>query len=370
MKSVPKEFLTAPTVYAVKNTYQNMVPVAEPLVMWAEVGGRCFYDDSNGVLRSACSTHRVTVPTEVLDAAGEYTLCFRTVFERKPYGSKGSEIMSYTSPFRPITSSPINIYHIADAHNDVDGPVAAGERFRETLDLLILNGDLPNHSGQIEYFSTIHQIAARLTNGEIPVVFSRGNHDIRGAFAELLADHTPTDNGRSYYTFRLGSLWGLVLDCGEDKEDSHPEYGNMNCCADFRRRQTEFLHDVIAHASEEYAAEGVNNRIVISHIPFTQVDEPPFEIEQETYAEWARLLREQIKPQIILCGHMHKTYISQVGSETDNLGQPCPVIVASERATKESPFVGCAVTITETGCDVIFNNGLDPLPMPEHIDFA
>lgn len=370
MQHLPNSFVTAPTVYAVKNTYQIMVPVTEPLVMWAEVGGRCFYDDSNGILRSACQTHRVTVPMETLDAAGEYTLCFRTVFERRPYGSKCSEVFQYTSPFRPLPNAPVNIYHIADAHNDVDGPVAAAQSFGNRIDLLILNGDLPNHSGQIEYFSTIHQIAARLTGGEIPVVFSRGNHDMRGIYAEQLADHTPTDCGRSYYTFRLGHLWGLVLDCGEDKDDSHPEYGNMNCCADFRRRQTEFLRDVIAHASEEYAAEGVTNRIVISHIPFTQVDKPPFDIEQETYAEWARLLREQIKPQIILCGHMHKTYISRVGSETDHLGQPCPVIVGSERATKESPFVGCAVKLTEKGCDVIFNNGSDPLPSLEHLNFA
>jgi hypothetical protein len=162
----------------------------------------------------------------------------------------------------------------------------------------------------------------------------------------------------------------LVLDCGEDKDDSHPEYGNMNCCSDFRRRQTDFLRDVITHASEEYAAEGVANRIVISHIPFTQVDKPPFDIEQDTYAEWANLLREQIKPQIILCGHMHKTYISHVGGETDHLGQPCPVIVGAERATKESPFVGCGLTLSEQGCDVIFNNGSDPLPSLEHIDFA
>ena len=67
---------------------------------------------------------------------------------------------------------------------------------------------------------------------------------------------------------------------------------------------------------------------------------------------------------------MHKTYISHVGGETDHLGQPWPVIVGAERSTKESPFVGCGLTLSEQGCDVIFNNGSDPLPIPAHLDFA
>ncbi|MBO5269618.1 MAG: serine/threonine protein phosphatase, partial [Clostridia bacterium] len=79
-----------------------------------------------------------------------------------------------------------------------------------------------------------HRIAAGVTKGRIPVVFARGNHDTRGKYAERLANHTPTDNGRSYYSVRLGKLWMLVLDCGEDKNDDHAEYGHTMCCHAFR----------------------------------------------------------------------------------------------------------------------------------------
>ncbi|MBE6601206.1 MAG: metallophosphoesterase [Ruminococcaceae bacterium] len=351
MQSIPKAFLTAPIVYAVNRSYQIMVPVTCELVMWAEVGGKCFYDDSNGILRSSCSTHRMTVPMELLDREKHYRIGYRVIRERKPYFTEAEDVAYYESDFRPIEREPIHMYHIADAHNEVERPVSAASFFGKDLDLLILNGDIPNHSGAIEYFASIHQIAGQLTNGEIPVIFSRGNHDMRGNFAEVIADHTPTDNGRSYYTFRLGSLWGMVLDCAEDKPDDHPAYGFMNCCEDFRRRETEFIKSVIANADSEYQADGVENRIVIVHNPFTQVLEEPFNIETELYREWATLLREDIKPNMMICGHMHKAYISHVGDETDHLGQPCPVVVASQKG-KECPYAGGAFVLYSDRCDV------------------
>ena len=256
MKKFPDAFLTTPVVYAVGNDYQIMVPVACETLMWVRVGDRCYYDDSNGILRSNTTTHRMTVPMAELDREKKYTVCFRRVIERKPYFPIVGEEERCECAFRPITKSPINIYHVADAHNRVETPVAAGRFFGEALDLLILNGDIPNHSGDIAYFAAIHQIASQLTNGEIPVVFSRGNHDTRGIYAENIADHTPTQNGVSYYSFRLGHVWGLVMDCGEDKADSHEEYGYTVCCEDFRRRETEYLKAVIQNAKVEYEAEG------------------------------------------------------------------------------------------------------------------
>ena len=155
------------------------------------------------------------------------------------------ETQEYEYDFRPVEGDEIRAYHIADAHNRIDGPVAAANKAGEH-DLLILNGDIPNHSGDIKYFAAIHCIAGEITKGQYPVIFSRGNHDMRGIYAENIQDHTPTDNGRSYYSVRIGSLWALVLDCGEDKPDGNDEYGHTICCADFRRRQTEYIEKIIS----------------------------------------------------------------------------------------------------------------------------
>lgn len=372
MNQIPAEFATAPIVYAVGSSYQIIVPVTCETVMWVRVGERCFYDDSNGILRSGNSTHKMTVPASLLNAAKAYTVCYRRINERRPYFTDAGELMEYTSSFRPVESSPVRIYHISDAHNEVEKTTAAGSFFGDTLDLLVLNGDIPNHSGKIKYLTTIHEIAARLTGGQIPVVFSRGNHDTRGIFAEKIEEHTPTDNGRSYYTFRVGQVWGLVLDCGEDKPDGNCEYGHTICCEDFRKRESDFIRDVIARAGEEYAAPGVCNRLVICHVPFTEKFKSPFDIEEDTYREWCRLLREHIHPQVMLCGHMHNTYVSRVGCMRDDKGQPCDVVVGSKPQGEDAPFIGTALTLYADRCTVQFTDsnrcvtGEDALLFPEN----
>lgn len=344
-------FAALPTVYAVADKYIIIVPVNEPCLMWVGIGENEYYDDSNGILRSGRLTHKMTVPMAELDAARSYTVRWRKMIERKPYRSEVGEIEEYTSAFRPIDPDKerINIYNIADAHNRVEGPINAGKYFERTgeeLDLLLLNGDIPNHSGDVAYFEAIHRIAAGVTGGEIPVVFARGNHDTRGVCAELIEDYTPTDNGVSYYTFRLGPVWGIVMDCAEDKPDDHIEYAHTICCEDFRRRETRWLEALCNAEKPEYSDGGIKYKIVVVHNPFTERRNPPFDIEEDTFAHWASLLRENVKPHLMICGHVHKCYVTYPGGERDAFGQPCPIVAASKLSKDDlSFFVGGAITL-------------------------
>ncbi len=333
-----------PAVFAVGRNYQIMVPVTEASLFWVEVDGKCFYDEQNGIMRSLCTTHRVTVPAEVLDSAGEYTVCERVIIDRKPYFPETENTVRTTFSFKPIPKENIRIYHVADTHNKVSEPCAAAERFGD-IDLLVMNGDIPNHSGEIAYFDTIYEIADKITHGAIPIIFARGNHDLRGYFAEQIADHTPNQNGNTYYSTRVGNIWALVLDCGEDKDDSHAEYGLTVACHPFRERQTEYIKQIIQNAESEYAAEGVEHRLIICHNPFTYQLAEPFNIEKEIYSEWARLIKESIHPELMLCGHLHRTFIGEVGGENDHLGQPCRVVVGSNIG--EDFHVGCGIVLRE-----------------------
>ena len=250
----------------------------------------------------------------------------------------------------------VKAYHIADAHNHVEEPVAAAENFIKKygpIDFLILNGDIPDHSGRIENFINIYEIVSELTHGNIPTVFSRGNHDTRGIFAEKIVDHTPCQDGHSYYSFRLGNIWGLVLDCGEDKVDSHPEYGNTVCCHAFRKQETRFIRKIIENAEKEYQAEGVQYKVIIVHNPFTRIHNEPFQIEDEIFTEWGRLLREHVKPQVMICGHLHQMFIEEPGSETDYLGHPCRLVVASKIRVRKDETPECYFA----GAGFIFSNG-------------
>ncbi len=344
-----------PCVFAVKNTYQIMVRVESESLMWVKVGDNCYYDDSNGILRSYKNIHRMIVPAEELDKNGKYIICEREIKERKPYFTETEEVKEYSFDFIPANGENLRAYHIADAHNFVDEPVRAEKTFGD-IDFLIMNGDIPNHSGDMENFDNIYKIAEEITEGKKPVVFSRGNHDMRGIYAECIEDYTPTDNGKSYFTFRLGNLWGMVLDCGEDKQDDHEEYGNTVCCHAFRQRQTQFIKDVIKNADSEYLQEGIKNRLIIVHNPFTEQLKPPFDIEADIYMEWGKLIRENIKPDAMLCGHYHEQYVSYPGDEHDSLGHPSPVIVGSEIDFEKKYFCGCGLEFTDRSINVEFTS--------------
>ena len=351
---LPDIFDSYPAVYAVCDRYVVTVTLKAETLFWVRVGNDYYYDDSNGILRSSSLTHKAELPMEVLDKAGKYVVCFRRVKERKPYFSDVGEVEEYEFDFCPVRNDNINVYHIADAHNRVTGPVKAGEWFGDNLDLLILNGDIPNHSGDISYFSAIHRIAGEITKGKHPVIFSRGNHDTRGIYAENLPEYTPTDNGRSYFTVRLGKIWALVLDCAEDKPDTNAEYGHTICCHDFRLRETKFLEKIAQ--SGEYDAEGIEHKIVIVHSPFTDTFSPPFDIEQELYSKWCEILREKIKPEIMICGHVHNCYVTMPGDEKDKKGQPCPVVCASSLGNDFDYFKGGAFTFGKDGISVRFTD--------------
>lgn len=358
---LPEYMIAFPTVFAVGKNYNIFVPFDTEVIMWVKVGDQIYYDDCNGILRSNTNMHKVELPMRALDLAGEYTVVYRKIIERKPYFPTSEPERSFSVKFKPVANhGDINIYHIADAHNLIAEPVSAGQFWGEQLDLLVLNGDIPNHSGDVKNFNAICQIASGITHGRCPVVFARGNHDTRGIHAEDMPAYIPTMNGKTYYTFRVGCIWGLLLDCGEDKLDTHVEYGNTVCFHPFRLRQTEYIKEIIENAKCEYAAEGVIHKLVISHIPFTHINEPPFDIEQELYSEWTRLMREHIKPDLLLYGHYHCVKIVQPGDTFDSHGQPCTAVIGSKPIfDKENGngFIGCALTLRENGkTRVVFND--------------
>lgn len=330
---------TAPAVFAVENEYQIMVPVEKECLFWVRVEDKEFYDESNGILRSRSMLHRTHVPLELLDRTKEYTVCVRPLIERKPYFTTTEPVQEFTFSFRPLPKEDIRIYHISDAHNRITQPVAAVETFGP-IDLLILNGDILDHSGDPSKFSNIYEICSRITHGQIPVVFSRGNHDMRGNFAEAFADYTPNHCGNTYYSFRLGALWGVVLDCGEDKADTHEEYGHTVSCHEFRCRQTRFLKELTQKDDYKQA----KYRIAVVHHPFTTRMEPPFNIEEDIYTQWAACLKV-FDLSVMLSGHLHSMAVFEQGSAEDNFGQTCPVVVSGLPA--KNYWAGCGVTLGE-----------------------
>ena len=343
--------LTHPAVFAVGENYQIMVPVENKSLFWIKIGKKHYYDCSNGVMCSMSRVHRVTVPMKVLDKAKSYTVCEKELIERKPYFPTSRETVETKYKFYPVPSGKVRAYMIADTHNNISQPVDAALKFGK-IDFLILNGDIPDHSGSAENFDTIYKIASSVTKGEIPIVFARGNHDLRGLYAEKINEYIPNDNGNTYYTFRLNGIWGIVLDCGEDKDDTNAEYGGTVCCHSFREKETEFIKSVIE--DKEYSDKSIKTRIIVVHNPFVHCNVPPFDIEKNIYGKWAKLLRKNIKPDLMLCGHLHTLEYHNTEDDWNTNGAICPVVVGSK--PDKDTFFGTGIVFEKKNIKILFND--------------
>lgn len=368
------ELKCTPAVFAIKDNYQIMAMARSELLFWVEVGGENYYDHSNGIIRSSTRMHRVNVPMEALDKAGEYTVHYRRIIDRKPYFPETEPEVKQTFKFRGLPKEgPIRVYHLADTHSRFTFPSQASTYFGDDLDLLILNGDIPNHSGDITYFDLIYKLCEAATGGARPCIFSRGNHDTRGFYAENIAEYTPTEDGHSYFTFRLGRLWGIVLDCGEDKWDWHAEYGGTVSCTQFRKEETKYFEKIIKNADEEYNAPGVEYRVAICHVPFCHTaGNDDFNPDPEIFTDWCKKLKDDVRAQVMLCGHHHSTRIGEVGGPYDQKGQPCTLVIGStdvvdERGKKIS-FIGGAYTLDGDKMKVEFTNSQHEVVEEHSID--
>ena len=323
-------FNITPAVFAIGSEYQIMFYVSRPAYSWVMVGGREYSDSVCGNLRSAPGMRRVTVPMTALDGVGKYTVCVQNIAERASYFTKTASVVRREYSFSPVpTDRAIRAYMIGDAHGINAEPISAAKAFGE-IDFLILNGDMADSSFDKSAFVNFYEVSAALTRGGKPVVYVRGNHEDRGAAAEILPDYMPVRGGLTYYTFRLGNVWGIALDCGEDKDDSHAEYGGSTRFHEYRLAETEYIESVIANAAAEYEAPGVAHRIAIVHIPFMFRQGDPFDIEPEIYTKWSELL-SKIGVEIVICAHEHRYFFLRPGDEHFRLPAPCPVVIGSER---------------------------------------
>lgn len=355
-----------PVVCAVKDRYLICVPVNKQVLMSVIVNEKEYFCHSNGIRVSDTSVQKFDVPMSELDKAKKYTIRYEVLNLRTPYYCEKEKEVRLDFSFRPIEKTEdIKIYHLSDVHGIRKYSIDAGTYFGDDLDLLILNGDIASSSATKEDILLSFDIASEITKGRVPCIISRGNHDLRGKYAEKLEQFLPTDNGRSYYTVKLGAMWMLLLDCGEDKLDSHREYSGTVCCHQFRLDQCEYIEELRKNAENEYLSDRYQYRFIVSHVPFNfnNTDEcrgeRPFDIEHELYDEWCRFAREDVKAQMLISGHYHRAEIARQGCEYDRKNVGCDTILGSipfRKNGRPSGFIGCAIILSKDTAKIYFTD--------------
>lgn len=327
-----------PTVFCVGDEYQIIFLTEKSGMGWVEIAGEKYYDELNGLLRWNDEMHRVNVPRSALDEAGAYAVCYQEMEDRKPYYPEHGDTVRCEYRFLPVKKdAPLRICYLADTHGRVNEPVACAAQ-RE-FDLLMMGGDIADHNSTKQDLWVLLKICSQAARGEKPVVFSRGNHDTRGRMAEYLPGMIGTDSGKTYFSFELPGVFGLVLDAGEDKRDFCREYGGTTCFERFRRQETKWLKQVY----EEGKWKKADLKIALCHIPFTMKHPEPFNIEEELYAEWTGLLGK-MGVEFLIAGHMHQLHILRPGDPALLTNPQFTTLVGSETPQE---FTGAHYTVSK-----------------------
>lgn len=329
-------FTYKPCVFVSDNQEYTVVFITDkPGMGYVTIADQNFYNTMNGTVKTASNVHKVRVPKELLDTTGEYTVNFKLIPDRKPYRPETTEHHTDTFKFRaPKGSDDLRAYFLSDTHSVVEAPARTALYYGDETNLLILCGDIGNTIKNLDEITTIHKIAQNVTKGEFPVLYARGNHDTRGMYAESLGDYIAlSGKGTTYFTFEIGDIWGVVLDLGEDKEDSHVEYGDIAAYKDWRVSQTEFLEDIVNNKDKHYKKEHIKSKIAVCHIPFTFVNHPYSDAES---SKWTELLNT-IGIDYMLSGHNHRLYIREAGFNPYEKATPnFPVVIGSKMT--DNPF--------------------------------
>ena len=165
-------------------------------------------------------------------------------------------------------------------------------------DMFLFNGDMVSiFNNEKEIFEGFMDKAPELFASEIPMYYTRGNHETRGSFAIAFQDYFSPKQEHIYYMFRQGPVCFVILDSGEDKPDSDLEYAGITVYDQYRTEQAEWLKKVLE--SKEYKEAPF--KVVVCHMP-------PFggwHGEQEVAEKFIPLLNNA-GVDIMLCGHLHR----------------------------------------------------------------
>lgn len=361
-----------PGVFMIEDDYEIILICRQSALASVVVDGVTFTDNINGVMRTDTEVHKIKVPMALLDRARRYRVHLAPLSDHCNYFPKPEPTEAYEYDFTPVPAEgAIEVFVLADTHGDAMTPAEAALS-RPRIDLLMLVGDIGDSAATREQVTTLHRLTASITGGHIPAIYVRGNHDTRGYMAEKLTDYIPTRDGKTYYTFRAGSVWGVVLDCGEDKPDTNieygsPAYGGVADYVPFRRAQTAYLRSLIAKGT--FAAEGVKHRVAVCHINFTDSGRTYQDGNPKIYEEWIACLNE-MGIDLLICGHEHA-----VGEQTPDhfAGTPKPTfntLLTAARRDHPAPlkggyrpgeYTGTALTLAEGCITRVFVNHLGEL---------
>lgn len=172
---------------------------------------------------------------------------------------------------------------------------------------IVVLGDALNDINVFEksFLDGVVRPAVELGAQERPWLFVRGNHEWRGVDAPRWGDFLSSPTGSSYFSFRCGEAYYIVLDSGEDRPAvalTHHFTGNNAAELAFMTEQRDWLADVVTRP--EFLS--AKYRLVLCHAaPYTHASTHMHRMLDMITSEQFKGLEPRHRIHLWLAGHTH-----------------------------------------------------------------
>ncbi len=274
------------------------------------------YDEEGGIVRTDDYAHTVSIPATHLDAAGGYTVTATAVISRSASSVELGQSVSVSRSFHGYEGQDaVNIWTASDTHLTTSNYTSQEKLIKSAAsylkhgnpDLVMLLGDIANDVPSKAQALLVMRIGEALSEGSVPCVYTRGNHETRGEFSGYLLQYFPSDLGEFYFTFDYGPMSSIVLDFGEDKFDDHREYSGLTNYNNYRKTQTDWLYSL-----DSYNIPDAEYKIAFCHGP---------NINNHFGYNWTKEL-DRLGSDLLVGGHTHTLAMHRPGSSSYCEGFP------------------------------------------------
>lgn len=255
------------------------------------------FDETDGRLDCETKIHSIFVPYDHLKN-NTYTVGSQRVIEQYSYGSRtGKEIKSIEYTFTTNETRDQVYLVLSDWHTKLKKAYDAISYVGEYDAIILLGDSSPGLDFEEQAVDNIVEFGGNLSKGTKPVIFARGNHETRGAYAAELSEALGMES--FCYMAQSGPYSFIVLDSSEDKIDDHPEYGGLTVYGNSRNETVKWLGNI---------KTPTNRVIALSH------DWRVSSVEQDlSERAWTHL--ERLGVTLMVSGHTHDCRI--IGEGTD-----------------------------------------------------
>ena len=297
---------------------------------WVEVGIDSMHTQRFRQLRGGQEVvhdqeHRVRLSGLQPGQTYYYRICAQEITKNQSYHKTFG--CSIATPFYRFTLPADTMMNFtAIILNDLHGVQAVINRVAACVDsiqpdLIFFNGDcLSEPADRDQAIRMVQSLVVPFHGEQRPLVFIRGNHEIRNAYSSGMTSLMEWPGGETYHAFSWGRTRFVVLDCGEDKPDSTWVYYGLNDFSGFRQDQVGFLQQEI----RSRAFRKADHRFLLHHIPlwFDNEANDPGGASAPCRTLWADLLT-RAGIDCAFNGHTHRQQFYDKGQQ----GNPYPMYI-------------------------------------------